>query len=522
MAIEILSHPAGPVLSGNPIRFTVQSTDFVTTSPVKHIYRVILNSSDMPEAGDSINIESAVMGIDASFVCAATPSGPYQFSAAGSMDVEEYIDSVLIPTFSGVSAIHLNYILYRAGSQLIFEAREYGPSYDFSTWTTSGFSITTTTTSGVLGVFNELQIRAKVVLATTSVNTYPIESEWMLFSPDESGQIEWDAREVLSEMWEQLDTPPEGLTTVYRNIRSVRPFFVVFAEHQGEQPFATLEYASPPIIGQRGGFASYDWETDYATAFVDAGAWLTHRSGRIKHQPQTIDYLHFWTSNAFLGVDATLKAKVYFDDLTNTTTDVWTNSSLVLAAVYTIPLGFESLGLQLLEPTKSAHKFELWIEDGLGNTLIPKFTVVLETTHFRNFSIQYHNSFGLLETIPCEGARIMTAKATRETAVSARNGDSAVDSSEKSFDVSTRPTIEVNTGPLTPGQAISMQEVLLSAGHTLVSSEADGQRKLAGRIIPSTVQSFKMTGKNRDCHQFTFQFELEKQTAFSQINWSPQ
>lgn len=521
MAITFTTTPQGPVLTKNPVRFTFGSDIHQITAGVEHIHRMQMSAGSLPADGDSFTLQSSVMSGQIAFNCQASPSTFTSFLPAGSTPLEEYIDQVLVPVIAGHPEIHAHYTVYRIATQVVIKAKSDGPDYDL-TLSTNGFTVNPAVIGGATGQTLGIQIRARIALAKSTNNTEPIHTEWSIFDPDEDGNVEWDISKMIAEMWDRMDEVDPGLSNYHRHQYTARDFYVIAAEHYGADPWATPETYSEAITAIQGGFSSYDWDQSFAAHYVTGSKWLTHRISPISTQPQMKDMLSLFTTSAFDSVDVELHAEVFYTDGTSQAALIWTENPMPTDALVTIPIGFVQLQLDLIDATKTPHRYQIWMQTDTGTILMPRFTVLLDDTHFLNFAIWYRNSFGCPEVLPCEGPRQRQATAARSVATTKRPGDAATDSREVSHAISTRPIIEVSTGPLAPNQAQCIDELMLSGEHMLISSEKDNARQLAARIVPKTLVAEKMATDNNGCYQYKLTFELEPQQAFSAINWKAQ
>lgn len=515
MALTIEQQPPAVVLAGNPLPFTVHTDQHVTSAGTKALVRVQFTEAELPTVGDAINLESAVLGVDYTFQCTASPSGLTQFAApSAGQSVADYLDAVLIPALLATSGMHSNYTAYRVGDELRIEALDFGASYTLGTFNLSGFAPTVNSTAGVDLELAGAKIRGRVRLAKTYTNGTPIYSSWFYLDPDNEGRAEFDCAELVRLLWESLDTPNQDLATLKRNTLTIRRFSLELAEHIGSDPFTQPLTVTPPFVAVLGGFSTYDQDLDFATQA--AGAWLTNRKSGVLHQPATVDFLHFLTAPDLVAGPATGKARVFYTDGTTADQDIWSFANLEPSNLYTTPFGFQSLNLDTLNPSKEAYRFEVWVEHASAE-IVPHFSAQLNPKHFAGFQIQYRNSYGLVETLQTEGARSVTSNTRRKVMQVLPESEGPEARRSTAFEISSEPRIQVNTGPVHLDQAPALEEIPLSRHVWFVTNT--GQR-FACEVRPGQITKHVVAPDNPACVEQTFTLVLDRQTAATLKNLS--
>jgi hypothetical protein len=512
MAITINQEPNQFSLSQDPLIYSVETDGFIQTAGVKAKRTLVFG--DEPNLGDHLRINSNVIGADPylqlTFVSAVTVSNTGEALRIRPTDATtaDWIDEHLIPNFRANSLLDLHYTINRIGDELVIEARQSGVESSFTIFSGVNWDIDDSVNSiGVDAVVVEgFKIRAKLFLETEFGRGVFIESSNFFFTPNIDQSLTVDLGGKADELFGDLGVPSDfGFEGAEIDTKSMRRFYVIFADYFGAEPFIHPGTASDQISllkgstrKKHGNISTVDFQS-----LVDSRQFLTNQTGLVEI-PSSIHFgvFHFmqtWNTD-LLSENIIVKAKVYYTDGTDSTTGIQSIENSIQGALYRCQYGFSKNGLNTLEPLKTPYKYEIWVESSaIQYSVVKKKTIHIITPSTFLYLVAFRNSFGLFETMVLSGNRsekIAVSRAVLRVGLAA-SGE-LQDSDKLAFNVFTDGAVELSTGPIQHDQMNGVLDLIMSKLHWLFN-ETNASNPIGVVLAPG---EYQMAKRGRDGEHF--------------------
>ncbi|MFM9983851.1 MAG: hypothetical protein ACKVOK_01375, partial [Flavobacteriales bacterium] len=499
MAVTIINQPQLIELSRGPYTVRASTDAYATTVGAQCI--VVLGSLDLAGAGDSMAISWPAALSGPNFVFSATPTGQQIKVIAAGQNVNEWIDSEVLPVMRSDARL-TDFEIDRSSSTVIMKAKNYGAAYELDISFTGFAGTKTYSQHGVDAVVRtDMRLRMRVHVIDMEGNSNA--SPWAMYDvvpwqPNETtlvGLVDVDLTKILDGMLESV-FPEAGLSTPaeWSHTRA----FVEIAEHYDDgstDPWSYQPVRTSLKVVAKGEMASRDRATFYYSRMFVGKRFITNRASGIKVWRDLEDWLFYYHDQGDTS-DRNVKAKVYYTDGTTQETTLETYTDLHLKCRI-IPCGFEQASLETLAPSLIPYKYEIWVQTSGGTTLVNKFVFWLLDEDDTSACIHYINAFGLAETLPIEGDHSFNIKGARELAdVALPKEVNRETLKEMSYDRSMTPELVVQSIPLTSDEIAGYMDVALSK--SVMYEIASSYLRVAAQI---EVESIRIVPESRTGNQ---------------------
>jgi hypothetical protein len=459
----------------------MSSNEYVITAPSKT--KKVFSFTGDPVAGEKLRINSPELFPDASYfemtfvtTLSATTLGFQIKTKAVGQTQADWIESNVVAGLIANPYISNKYNIYADGENVVIEAMEYGPSYDFSMFevfeVSSGFDIDVTEdVAGVTGVFEDnFQIRVRLNLETEQDSQVFTRSEWFFYRPNQSGAVTIDLSDKADAMFQDLQIVASAAIGAAKNLKSARRFFIEASDHFGDEPFTIASQISAKILLMKGSIRFTSPSPEGLQAYVIGGNFIT-KKGVAKHYigRSHAQFLSFIVATNPASESIIYKAKVYYTDGTTADHSIATYTTIAVGDLWTAQAGFTQNGLQNIQPAKTAYKYELWFEGAITlSQMVKKHTLWLQELAINSFCIFYHNFAGCWETRSVISVYRERTAITRSDIRKARPLTYSYSAEEyESFDITAQGVIELSTGAFNKFDADAVYDLLLSKKHQL-------------------------------------------------------
>ena len=519
MAVTITLQPEQIELSRGPYRVHASSDAYATTVGAQCI--VVLGSLELAGAGDSMAIIWPAAASGPNFIFSNTPTGQQIKVIASGQDVNEWIDSEVLPVMRSDARL-VDFEIDRSASSVIMKAKNYGADYELDISFTGFAGTKVYSQHGVDAVVRtDLRLRMRVHVIDIEGNSNA--SPWAMYDvipyqPNETtlvGIVEVDLTKIVDGLLESR-FPEAGLTTPgeWDHNRA----FVEVAEHYDDgstDPWSRQPVRTSLRIVAKGEMASRDRATSFYSRFFVGKRFLTNRVSGVKVWKDIEDWLFYYHDQS-TSADRNVKAKVYYTNESNEETDLHTYTDINMKCRM-IPCGFEQAGLDALSPTLTPYKYEIWVQTSGGTILVNKQVFWLLDEDDTSAGIHYINAYGFADTLPIEGDHAFAIKANRELAdVALPKEVNRETLKEMSYDRSITPELVVQSVPLTSDELAGYMDVALSK-HVLYELAGTYQR-IAAQV---EVDSIRVVPESRTGNQLSrIQMKLKFNQETGNSNWS--
>ncbi|MGX7687160.1 DUF5977 domain-containing protein [Flectobacillus roseus] len=262
------------------------------------------------------------------------------------------------------------------------------------------------------------------------------------------------------------------------------------------------------------------WKDNFFTNYFDQNKpFLTFHPREKTIDREQPEFL-YWLCNLLPKPSkVNVRVEVSFSD---GSTSVLTPQFLVNPSQYTvycIPVGFVTLGLDLLETdTKKVVDYQVWLSNDVNQRLTEIRTYTLETQYFPNTRyVIFVNSLGGYDTIRTTGTGQGSLKVNRTKGEKVLESNYQASSAEVFVtEITGKKVLNLNTGYFDGDQTAYLNELMFAKEIYLVSNDG---------FIPVTLNSdaYDYIQDNEDLAGRTFEFEFAKtENAFSDLPTAPQ
>lgn len=469
------------------------------------IAQVDLQLTSQPDADDSLSIALPDGHTTVLTAVAGMPDDSGEQYSIGPTLADTFAS--LLQTLNSNPYLVLLYTMVDAGSETVrFTAREAGantPGITFPAPTHFSVAIVTEGTDAVLApaytancrIYLERTWQSGLFEALPAVEQYV----------DEIGHARWDLARMLKPYLERdiaQDWPGYGVAVPYVATRIFRRYYVDRWERYGDPPIdrkalrSGVKYAwyagtrnrDANMANELGAIFRYD---NVPTPF------MTYRDRAGSHHEVSADQQHvlgwYRTYARVAGEVVKLKGTVFYDDGTtdNAVVQSWDNAAHVLGTVSIWPAGFKTLGLHLLQETKTPYKYQLELLNAADEPVASKHTYWLKATEVSELHLECINSLGVVESFRAVGRWMDALEPEREDLATQRTVMDGVLPSISESDASqlligVNPLLEVSLGHVDRLEHFARMDILFSPQLRIVDHAT--QRKLPVRLVPGTVQ----------------------------------
>lgn len=158
-------------------------------------------------------------------------------------------------------------------------------------------------------------------------------------------------------------------------------------------------------------FPTINYFTDYLPTHKKFLTWAPLEK---EVQRQQEDYLNFWVYGLYV-TSLKLHIKAYYDDGTDETSTIITQSSVKYGQLYQIPAGPSNSGVFTINPAKNLIKYELWLTDQSDSIISEVRTYRLAPfSHPLTRYFMFLNSLGTYEVLYFKGQAEITSKVIKD------------------------------------------------------------------------------------------------------------
>lgn len=233
--------------------------------------------------------------------------------------------------------------------------------------------------------------------------------------PDADGNVVFQVREAFRDVVKAVP-PTLNQATIARLTDRVKRFKHYTGELQDDEVTPGTLTASDVYLVLLGGLSKFAWASiNFFATYLPANkkflTWAPLEKQVDRTQEDYLNYLVFDATTAQLK----LRLKVYFDDGTNSTSTILTQSAVVQWNLYQLPAGPANTGVLLINPAKTVTKYELWLEDQDDEVISEVRTYLLDLfTHPRRRVFMFLNSLGAYETLRFTGQAELTTEFVKD------------------------------------------------------------------------------------------------------------
>lgn len=394
---------------------------------------------------------------------------------------DNYFEYQLIPALLQNPLIADNYdVIYNGALGVIFRAKEFGSTFDVSITSSGGNHNSISSSNGAnLELTPNYKLRYRVHLETYQNSGEFVIGEWFFVVPETDGTINLDVSRKLDEMFTEQDVLSPASDTIVRASKSARRFRVEAADHYGSNPFGTNSKVTGLRSVIKGAMGSNNEGDDFESVYITQKLAITNKANNevtYEDQPQ---WLHFVMnfSPSFVNDRTLIVARVWYTDGTVENDILVNTNDIKTGELWSIPCGFNQIGLDQIEPTKTPYKFSIRAYSAFTATEILKekiFLLPVKSSYSK--TVHYLNAFGLHETLCFENAANRVESVQRQRSMIDRGQGVAHENSDsQDYSVVRKRVYELSTTAINKKNAQSLVDLYLSKKHWLEFQKNAGQ-----------------------------------------------
>jgi hypothetical protein len=400
MAIDINNGPALGELFGTkePLVFNLATDQFVIDAAGIHFINIIYNT--LPSVGATMTYNVNEVSGTITFV-ASNPTALTQCLAPpAGMTRLVFLETILIPFLRTLPAFE-DCDFRLVGPSQILRIEFLTPGLNQQVITHSGYNVTQTVVDGQdLQVQADYYVAAQIMLTDVQVSSfYSVRSPWYLFRPEAVGTdgfLELDLSRLVEELIPEDDLWALDDNAIAPVVKGVRRCLVRFEERiNGNRGVFKLSNRFQVLKGGREIFA------------INKGIYNTHVNLYLTSRPKVYtdvrmsDWLYF-IHNGTMEIDGSkLNMYVLIVDALGVEHKrvIGEIPTLEAGTVVKIPSGYNQLALDVQNPVM--YKVNIGYLNEIQNSILDLFSISYHVIPEGDFvsSLQYYNSFGLLESV---------------------------------------------------------------------------------------------------------------------------
>lgn len=310
-------------------------------------------------------------------------------------------------------------------------------------------------------------------------NSYTKLPEVML-SPDKVDRRAKQDLHTLLKNKTGYDWPAFGTTALTVLDKLIRRYYYTYYEQLGDPPVAEKLARSPLKNAWYAGSRQIErnrMENIWSMIRRSDSGWLSPfltyrgRAGAHEVSPVQDHYIAWYRRVAKTpGTQIKLLATVYYDDDTNDTDEIWVDtngSGYNQWRVGQFPVGFERMGLDALQPTKTPTHYTVQVLSAADAALSEIHTFVLVDEDVNEIYVEFVNSLGVTESLRCKGSWVHGMTPAHSTVTRLRTPDNGSTPSEQESNAialldGAQERLQVSTGYMDRGELNALMDVLLS------------------------------------------------------------
>lgn len=401
--LKIFGSIAAPVHNRMPVHISADD-NYLKNVGAAAVQELTITTN--PNDGDTIILswgsESVTMTCTSS-----TPddSGTEFIEYGGTNDT---LGAAIDSQFASNYLLNRDFVITSSTNKLIFTAREKGTGYALTVGGTAvGTSFATTVTGVDISYAQNYSIGLGILVATSWTSGVYERKSSILHRPEDDLVAYFDIHTLLkpyvTTYWPDWNDDALLIATDH-----VRKFQLEIWEQFGSTavPHAVTT-TNHTCINAGIDHKDFALETLFDLDFFYSKSWMSWRGNtRYVTQKEQIWLGMYDQYTRGVSEDIHLKAKVYYDDATDSTTTLISDpdSGLATDQIGLWPAGFLQNELETVQPAKTATKYEIWVENDSAVKLTDVVTFHLVDDTYNDIYFEFLNSFRIVESLRCKGA----------------------------------------------------------------------------------------------------------------------
>jgi|GEM_PF-4934733 len=412
MAITIVSQPSSITPSRNPVRWVLQTDNFIISNGVKAI-----NKFTVSGAVSSFELIDFIYGNEEfSMVAVNAPAAPTGYNLPTGDGGTSHKGNLLL-YFKANYYLDRDFDITLVGNDFIFTAKEVGADYNMTdsteTFVNGAFSFPTA------GVDYQEQENFKIAVdvyveVTGNTNVYK-KLETKYFIPDSNSRIDIDIQEELHAYLKREENSPSYNQTAYSQCYNInKRYYIKYCEFYGTTPVFFTQLTSSTYRVIKGGLKRELWPpvaSDFrlqwlgnplSSASFLPRFFITRRAKRTATKIQQ-EYLYLCPAAALSNVR--LRARVEYSNATASIATIASYSVLGQGITFLFPAGYTQLNLAALEAGRTPVRWFIYIDNAAGILKSEMICYEITDIAFIEKYFIYENSLGAWETLRTSGQR---------------------------------------------------------------------------------------------------------------------
>lgn len=474
MALTLLHTPAQLVFSKNPVVFTFGTDNRYTSLGLPAIMRL-----DFPIGQvDPVSFKLSWAGSTYTFKFVNTPDNSgLQLPAYTSGSVSDWLNVIQ-------SALQQHYYLgndfiitHDTANTLTFTAREPGTKY---TLTYTNINLMSVTVSYIQSA-QERVMRPNFAIylelwVENEDRTSFIKHSQTVAEVDGSGQAQWDVQDYLTSILlaDGPLLPDMSNDVVYVDRRSIRHFFLRYAEMYGEPQIITKFFSTPFFVVFLGGT---QYEVDILERFVNNGA-NAFMSTSLKAHAEQQAYVSIANLIEDIDTEIAIKIHLFYSDRQQEVIEIASLPNWKLYDKIVVPIGVTQFA-NLARDDVEIMDVKLWFENH-GAPISITYDITIDNRYLPyGLTLCYVNSLGCISTLFTYGRKQRSYEVEKSQEVFAYI-DNSTQHKTREMDIDIRDVLKINSGFLSAVEIGLFRDFMLSTFKYIIQD---------GRLIPVILDS---------------------------------
>jgi hypothetical protein len=286
---------------------------------------------------------------------------------------------------------------------------------------------------------------------------------------DALGKVDLDVSGIIdAEIKNTFLTPPIHLeidsseANKARKSDVLRRYYIRVSEQWTNKQETTDWAKSDILLAHYGGVSMDDFATNHPVIHLQTTkAFLTAWPDKKRLADNQSDWLS-WMNVMGFNETFQINLKVYFTDGTDESQQIG-EIELRKWETLTIPVGYEQLAIENIQPTKEVHAWDVSIEFS-GSPIVTRRMQRTQLMNVRNHTLVYLNNYGVQESFYSTGYWKHGYTSKKDVATQTLRHDYlSINGQDFVFQQISRNTFTVRTGSLRSNEAEALQDVLNTA-----------------------------------------------------------
>lgn len=399
MSISLISGPSILSYSKNKIAYKLQTDNYVTA------------------AGSKAHVDFRIFSTTGSHYITFTWGSNTVTFTGGSLDnsglkvrlytsgtESDYLVNSLIPDLKSNQLLYetFEFDTFLSGSDLWIRmtARQDGTDYNVSVAYNSGLFNPVSVAGVNRAVRENFKINLELMLFDSDGDFRIIELEQV---PDEDSYVVFEIQEYLDKYFETLDKdiPSFNASSIAQADNLIQKYYVRYYESYGDPSADYYVTSASDRYVINGGLQREHWPSNTFVSSLASNSkrFLTWQPGDKLVSTSQQEYLYYYLDDDTSEINLVLK--VYFDDDTDSQSDVLTLSDPDQYGIFILPAGFSQLNIASLETGgRLATRYELSVTDADDTVISETRMYIVDRNEYQNERFYlYKNSLGGYETL---------------------------------------------------------------------------------------------------------------------------